>query len=264
MAQADVVVAAGSRYFKDWVFSVVPRRSGTLPAGAPLAGALGPLGFTIVGTAGTLPALSLFQAGWESVYLGSIHLPADIGLPSSPTTLWEVSRGELVYTFSAPLPSGATLFSHDFDQGESVEYRFYRCDGTPVDASGFEFLRIADPGGTPGIVSRPAAGAADSVWRIAANDAATDNTTSGLIIRSSQVCRIRTLSDTLPGRVGTVDFLLGMPPAPPPGAARAVPGLGLPGLALLGAGMAGLAGWRRRRAKAGGPAPAAPEGCQGL
>lgn len=247
IAQADVVVAAHSQYFRDWTFSEVPQRAGTIAAGTAVPGTLGGRAFTIVGTASTTPALSRFQAGWSSTFLGSLNLPIDIGLPSAATTLWEVSTGELVHTFSAPLPSGTTLFSHDFDSGESVEYRFYRCDGSQVDASGFEFLRIADPGGTPSTVSRPAAGAADSAWRIAASDATTNNTTSGLILRSSQVCKIKTFSRVLAG-TGTVDFLLGTPPPPRPGAAQAVPALGAPALALLGAGMAGLAGWRRRRA----------------
>lgn len=253
VSQADVVVTAHSQYFRDWTFSEVPLRAGTIAAATPVSGTLGSRTFTIVGTAGTTPALSRFQAGWSSTFLGSTNLPADIGLPSAVTTLWEVSKGELVYTFSAPLPSGTTLFSHDFDSGESVEYRFYRCDGSQVDASGFEFLRIANPGGTPSTVSRPAAGAADSVWRIAASDATTGDTTSGLIFRSSQVCRIKTFSNTLAG-AGTVDFLLGMPPPPRPGAAQAVPALGAPALALLGAGLAGLAGWRRRRAPHAAPA----------
>jgi hypothetical protein len=249
VAQADMVVQPNSQYFSGWAFaSITQPAAKPIPAGTPLVGMLGQRAFTITASGNTTPALDNFTTwGSATTNLGSVSLPADIGLltPSAAANLWEIDRGELVYVFLDPLPAGTTLFSHDFDNGESVDYRFFRCDGTQIDASGFEFMQIATAG-NPSTITRPAAGVADSVWHIAGVGTANNNITSGLILNSAEVCSIKTFSNNTTGR-GSVDFTLGALAASLVRPVVAVPALGWPGMALLGVALAGLAAWRRRR-----------------
>lgn len=246
-AQAQTVVAAGSQYFKGWQMAKFTTTVSQPVAGTAISASLGGATFT-VNTLGAAPSTyGTWGGGQNGDLMYSTDLPADIGLPTDPGNVWELGGGEISIKFQAPMAVGTTLFSHDFDNKNVVEYRFYRCDGTQVDATSVSFLQIAtanNPAQTP-----PVAGASDSFWKLASvADVALDGTTSGLVVNAADVCEIRTKEFGL-SRGNTVDFMLGIGPRRDSGGAGAnsVPVDSPWALLLASAGLIGLAMRRARR-----------------
>lgn len=207
-------VSANSGFFKNWAMATFSPAVTSPVVGTPIQASVTGQAFTI--TASNMATSGATWSTWggilSSYLMSSTDLPAAIGLPTPSGNVWELGGGEVSIKFSAPMPANTTLFSHDFDNTDAVEYRFYRCDGTQVDATVVEFLQIAtanNPVQTP-----PVAGAADSFWKLASPTAGVlSGTTSGLIVKATDVCEIRTKELGLPGH-STVDFQLGVPPAP--------------------------------------------------
>ena len=246
-ARADVVVGANTSYFSNWTFAtgVSPKGTG-LPAGTVLTGTLGNQPFTLTASTGSTPPLDFFRSYVDGAAqyfssAGTDALPANIGLDTSGANAswWDINRGELVYQFTAALPVGTTIFSHDYDPGDSVVFRFYRCDGSQIDASGFNYMQVSTV--NPGIINRPSAGSADSYWEIIGNSSPnSSDMLSGLQITDAGVCRITTLSNDSTN--GTVDFTLGQPAA---SSTNAVPMSNPLALILLSMGLGWFA-WRRK------------------
>lgn len=239
-AQA-AVVSADSQFFKDWRMATFSPNVTAPVVGTPINAVVAGNQFTI--TASNMAASGRTWATWggstSTNLMSSTDLPTNIGVPTPAGNVWELGGGQVSIKFTAPMPTGTTLFSHDFDATDAVEYRFYRCDGTQVDATAVSFLQIAtanNPVQTP-----PVGGAADSFWKLASpTTGGLAGTTSGLTINAANVCEIRTTELGLP-RHSTVDFQLGIPPTPVAGPPTPVPATGPAALALLSLGIAGMA-----------------------
>ncbi|WP_460483226.1 Ig-like domain-containing protein [Comamonas humi] len=210
-AHAQTSVAANSQYFTGWQMAKFTATVAKPVAGTPINATLGGAPFTINTLGATPRTYATWGGGQNGGLMGSTDLPANIGLPTDPGNVWELGAGEISVKFPAPMVAGTTLFSHDFDGTDAVEYRFYRCDGSQVDATSVEFLQIAtanNPAQTP-----PVAGATDSFWKLASvANVALNGTTSGLVVKAADVCEIRTRESGS----STVDFMLGIPPVPAP------------------------------------------------
>lgn len=210
---ATISVPASSNYFVGWQMAVYTTPVPTPVAGTPINASVGGLPFTI-NTVGPAPVTyATWSSSTSASLMSSTDFPAAIGVPTAPGNVWEVGGGEIAIKFPTPMPKGTTLFSHDFDRNDAVEYRFYRCDGSQIDATGVDFLQIAtanNPTQTP-----PVAGAADSFWKLASvANVGLLGTTSGLVVNGADVCEIRAKELGLPGHT-TIDYMLGMPPAAP-------------------------------------------------
>ncbi|MGF6212651.1 IPTL-CTERM sorting domain-containing protein [Comamonas sp. 4034] len=213
-AHAETPVAANSQYFTGWKMAKFVTAVPTPTAGTPINATIGGTPFTI-NTVGTAPTVwATWGSGQSTALMSSTDLPANIGLPTDPGNVWEVGGGDISMKFQAPMVVGTTLFSHDFDSADAMEYRFYRCDGTQVDASLVEYLQIAtanNPVQTP-----PVAGATDSFWKLASpTTGPLGGTTAGLVVKATDVCEIRAKELGLP-RHSTIDLMLGIPPTPNP------------------------------------------------
>lgn len=213
-ARAETPVAANSQYFTGWKMAKFVTAVPTPTAGTPINATIGGTPFTI-NTVGAPPTTwATWGSAQSNMLMSSTDLPANIGLPTDPGNVWEVGAGEVSMKFQAPMVVGTTLFSHDFDSADAMEYRFYRCDGTQVDASLVEYLQIAtanNPVQTP-----PVAGATDSFWKLASPTTGPLNgTTVGLVVKAADVCEIRAKELGLP-RHSTIDMMLGIPPTPNP------------------------------------------------
>lgn len=235
-------VAANSKYFQGWQMAKFVASVPRPVAGTSIAATLGGTPFTI-NSVGVAPRV---YATWGGAQNGQLmyspYLPTAIGLPTDPGNVWEFAGGEISIKFQAPMAVGTTLFSHDIDGPNVMEYRFYRCDGTQVDATSVDFLQIAtanNPAQTP-----PVAGASDSFWRLASvANVNIDGATSGLVVNSADVCEIRTKELSTSGG-NTVDFMLGIGPAKP--SAVPVPVDSSWALLLASMGLIGLAIRRRQ------------------
>ncbi len=213
-AHAEAPVTANSQYFTGWRMAKFVTATPTPTAGTPINATVGGTPFTI-NTVGTPPTTwATWGSSQSTMLMSSTDLPVNIGLPSDPGNVWEVGAGEISMKFQAPMVVGTTLFSHDFDSADAMEYRFYRCDGTQVDASQVEFLQIAtanNPVQTP-----PVANATDSFWKLASpTTGPLAGTTVGLVVKAADVCEIRAKELGLP-RHSTIDLMLGIPPTPNP------------------------------------------------
>lgn len=210
---ATIQVQPNSNYFSGWQMAKFTTAVPTPTAGTPINATVAGVPFTI-NTLGTPPANWATWGGSQSASLmSSTDLPANIGIPTDPGNVWEVGAGEVSVKFQSPVPPGTTIFSHDIDRTDAVEYRFYRCDGTQVDASSVDFLQIAtanNPNQTP-----PVANAADSFWELSSvGNVYLNGTTAGLVVNATDVCEIRAKELGLPNHT-TVDMMLGLPPADP-------------------------------------------------
>ena len=213
VARAETVAAA-SQYFNGWQMAKFAETVSMPVAGTPINATLGGAPFTI-NTVGANPTRWLTWGGAQNGYLmWPSDLPANIGLPTDTGNVWELGAGEISIKFQTPMVPGTTLFSHDFDNADAMEYRFYRCDGTQVDARLVEFLQIStanNPVQTP-----PVTGATDSFWKLASpTTSGLVGTTVGLVVKAADVCEISAKELGSP-RHSTIDMMLGIPPTPTP------------------------------------------------
>ncbi|ARU04675.1 hypothetical protein CCO03_08305 [Comamonas serinivorans] len=212
------VVTADSNYFAGWQVAIFDDPAVTFAKGTPVSATLQGMPFTLdwLGDVGSGSHPWLRWSGTNLNLMSSTATrPANIGLPTAAAgNVWEAGGGVHSVKFLAPMLVGTTLISHDLDATDASQYRFFRCDGTQLDAAAsVEFLQISTssiPTQTP-----PVAGAVDSFWQLESPaNAPTNGIVSGLIIKATDVCEIRT---TELGRSGhsTIDYMLALAPAEP-------------------------------------------------
>ncbi|HEY0200825.1 MAG TPA: hypothetical protein VGC24_03940 [Burkholderiaceae bacterium] len=224
---ATVTVAADSHFFAGWTFNTMdspatPCGSEDTPASTVWNGALGSTPFTL--TAAASPAPEQWQNCPTWIFGGG--LPVNIDKPASISAI-NIRRGVTTYTFGTPLPVGSTYFLQDVDSRETVNVSFADCGGNPVDASGFDLLRVSNASATLPLVTP------GPTWVLttAVADVNAPNELVGIVIKASNVCAVKNIS-TAGSNSGGELFFFGKPPAAA-SVPAAVPLLNTGTLALL-------------------------------
>lgn len=144
---ADLQVNANEHYFQDWVFNVSDNPRGctvadVLASTDVITGTLGPLTYRV-------ESLGAVTQSWVDCRWPTFanNIPPGNDHPGTIDTHHN-GAGTYRYTFSAPLPAGTVLFMQDFESNEVSEITFLDCRGQPVDASGFDWLRVSAPSAT--------------------------------------------------------------------------------------------------------------------
>lgn len=240
---ADLQVNANEHYFQDWVFNVSDNPRGctvadVLASTDVITGTLGPLTYRV-------ESLGAVTQSWVDCRWPTFanNIPPGNDHPGTIDTHHN-GAGTYRYTFSAPLPAGTVLFMQDFESNEVSEITFLDCRGQPVDASGFDWLRVSAPSATPPVVIPQHTPGAS--WHIVGTTSDTRNETTGIVIGRGDVCGIQTVDTKPAGIGGGRHYFLGVAaaslvsPAPAP-----VPTLG-PWALLALAGLMGAARVARR------------------
>lgn len=165
----------------------------------------------------------IYTAGGTGQQALGSNLPAGIGAPSHIGSIY-ADRGTVRFTSSKPFWANSVLFFVDVDFYENSDLKFYDCGGQPVDAGGFDFLKISTiNANTPTYQIQGTAPA--RYWTITPTVVSDPSTVNGLIIRSNQVCQVEITTMRRPGEAkgGGTNFFLGSPPNQKP---VAVPTLG--------------------------------------
>ena len=245
---ADLAVAQDAHYFQGWTFNVSdsPRSCSTdVLSTESISGRFGSLAYTVKALDATTQAMSPTDTQWIDCkwpYFGS-KIPVGNDPPASVDTV-HFRSGNFLLKLSGPLPHGTVLFMQDFDGVEVFDIEFRSCAGSAVDASSFDFLRVSDPA-LPGPSITIPAHTPGRAWSVASAMYSSNNETTGIVVRRSDVCQIalrNTKSKVIP--IGGRHFFLGVAPKAVFVAPASVPTLQF--TALLGlSGLLGALGFRR-------------------
>ncbi|MGF6212652.1 Ig-like domain-containing protein [Comamonas sp. 4034] len=205
---ATIQVAPNSNYFNGWQFNTSTSASTgcgseNTPATTTLAGTFN--GDTFQLTADVSPA----PEQWQNCPVWSFGggMPAGISAPASVSAV-NIRRGNIQYTFPKALPVGTTLFVQDLDLRETINVSFLNCANQPIDASGFDLLRVSTPSSTIPTVTPGTSWGATT----ASLDASSPNELFGITIRDANICSVRVVS-TANSNSGGELFFFGLPPA---------------------------------------------------
>lgn len=218
VAAADLVVGANQNYFQGWTFNVSdnPRGCATaniLPGTDAIAGRLGARIYRVEAMDDATRTMPTNATVWLDCRWSTFGLAIPTGNnPPAPIDTHHVRAGNFRQTFSSPLPTGSLMLFQDFDGGEDTTITFRNCSGQAIDASGFDWLRVSDPAiSSSAVIPTHAAG---PTWRITGTSGASWGETTGIIIRSSDVCQVETVNSkpNVPDGTGGRHFFFGVPP----------------------------------------------------
>lgn len=223
---ATIQVQANSNYFSGWQFNTLTSPSTgcgseDTPSSSTFSGTFAGSNFTV--TTASAPAPQQWQ-NCPAISPGSY--PSNSGRPNTVGAV-NIRSGDMRYTFSQALPTGATIFVQDLDNAESASFTFLSCSNQAIDASNFDLLRVSTPSSTT-----PAASPGAS-WSATSANVNSPNEVFGIIIRSQDVCSIRIVGTAATSSGGETFYFGAPPPSAAASSATPVPTLNQWGLLAL-------------------------------
>jgi len=213
---ADLLVSPNQNYFQGWSFNVSdkPRGCGAvniLLGTDTITGTLGTLTYRVEAMDEATRTMATNDTVWLDCrwnYFGA-GIPSGNNPPSALDTS-HVRAGNFRHTFSSPLPAGSLMLFQDFDGSEDTTITFRTCSGQAIDASGFDWLRVSDPNiASSAIIPTHTAGA---TWHITGTTGNSANETTGIVIRSGDVCQVETVNTKSGASSGGRHFFFGVLP----------------------------------------------------
>ncbi len=223
---ATIQVQPNSNYFSGWQFNTLTSPSTgcgseDTPPSSTFTGTFAGTNFTV--TTANAPAPQQWQ---NCPAISPGNYPSNSGRPNTVGAV-NIRSGDMRYTFSQALPTGATILVQDLDNAESSNFTFLSCSNQAIDASNFDLLRVSTPSATIPAVSPGAS------WNATSANVNSPNEVFGIIIRSQDVCSIRIVGTAANSSGGETFYFGAPPPSTATSSATPVPTLNQWGLLAL-------------------------------